>query len=385
MKKILVVIGSRANYGTAKSILKEIKQSKKCELVLVVSSSAVLDRFGDVSKLIEADGFDIDYKFFNLVEGNSLVTMPKSVGVTLIDLSNIFSQVNPDVVVTIGDRFETIATAIAASYLNIPLAHVMGGEVSGTIDESVRHAVTKLAHIHFPASKQSAERIIKMGENPDLVFNFGCPRIDEVDQIINEKVDFEYINKQINSFGVGSEIDIKLPFIILSYHPVTSEFSSTESQFEVILNEIETVGMQVIGLWPNADSGSEKISRMLRIWHKENNKHPLRLIKNLPTNLYFTLMNLTACQVGNSSSALREGSFIGTPAVNIGSRQNGREASENTIFVEHHGEEIRQSINFQLKHGKYQKSDLFGIGKAGKNIVRVLEETHIVTQKKIFY
>jgi UDP-hydrolysing UDP-N-acetyl-D-glucosamine 2-epimerase len=381
----MVVIGSRANYGTAKSILASINNSDRCSLLLVASASAVLDKFGDVSKLMESDGLKIDYRLFNLVDGSSLITMPKSVGISLIDLSNIMEHEKPNFVITIGDRFETIATAIAAAYLNIPLAHVMGGEISGTIDESVRHSVTKLAHVHFPATELSAARLEKMGENPNTVFNFGCPRIDLVKSIIESPLNPENVNSEINSIGVGSKIDITLPFILFSYHPVTSEFSSIEQNIKIILEALDRLKIQVIGLWPNSDAGYEQISKELRIWQQKSKDYPVRLVKNLSTDLYFTLMNLTLCQIGNSSSALREGAYIGTPAVNIGTRQHGRECGSNVIFTENTVGQILSAVKRQILHGKYENSNLFGDGQAGQKIVETLINTDVITQKMMSY
>lgn len=386
MKKILVVIGSRANYGTSKSILTYIKKSTHSSLIIVASASSVLDKFGDVSELMEQDGFTVNYRLFNFVDGNALVTMPKSVGMNLIDLSNIFSHEHPDIVVTIGDRFETIATAIAAAYQNIPLAHVMGGEVSGSIDESVRHSITKLAHLHFPATEISATRISKMGEDRKTIFNFGCPRIDEVKSTLENPPSLEFLNHELNSLGVGSNVDLNLPFILLNYHPVTSEIDKTLAQVKVLLNALDEIKIQVLGLWPNSDAGYEIISQQFRIWQKQSIKnYSIRLFKNLPVCTYFHLMALAACQVGNSSSALREGSFIGNPAVNIGSRQSGRECANNVMFVDFNMKTIINAVKSQINHGKYVRSTIFGDGNAGNQIAETLLKMQVSTQKKLSY
>jgi UDP-hydrolysing UDP-N-acetyl-D-glucosamine 2-epimerase len=381
----MIVIGSRANYGSSKSIIKHINNSKNSELILVASASSVLDRFGDVSELIELDGFKVNYRLFNLLDGNSLVTMPKSVGIGLIDLSNIMFQENPDIVITVGDRFETMATAIAASYLNIPLAHVMGGEISGTLDESIRHAITKLSHIHFPASDNSAERIIKMGENSEFVFNFGCPRIDEVKLILDKSNSPDYLSTVVNKVGVGANLNLNLPFILFSYHPVTSEYDSIDKEIEIILKSIDECNLPVLALWPNSDAGYEIISRRMRVWQQKPKSYPLRVVKNLTIETFFSVMNLTSCQVGNSSSALREGSYIGTPAVNIGTRQQNRESGKNVIFVEPEQHLIVEAIIKQINHGKYESVDLFGNGSAGIRIVETLERIQVSTQKQIAY
>src|SRR5688500_8140864 len=184
MRKVLVVIGSRANYSSIKSVMRAVRAHPDLSLQLLVGASALLDRFGSVIEVIEADGFAADAKVTMIVEGETPATMAKSTGLGLLELPTMFEMLRPDVVVSVGDRFETMATAIAAAYMNIPVAHTMGGEVTGTIDESIRHAVTKLAHVHFPANKLAAERILKMGEAPETVHVVGCPRIDLVAEIL---------------------------------------------------------------------------------------------------------------------------------------------------------------------------------------------------------
>ena len=193
MKKICVLIGSRANYSSIKNLLFELKKNKKVKLILIVFSSALLDKYGRVADIIKKDGFKINEEIYNHLDGETPLTMSKSTGLAIIELSSSFLKHKPDIVLTIGDRYETIATAISATYLNIPLAHTMGGEVSGTIDESIRHAITKFSHIHFPASRDAYNRIIRLGENKKNVFLVGCPRIDEVKKILNKKISINSI------------------------------------------------------------------------------------------------------------------------------------------------------------------------------------------------
>jgi UDP-hydrolysing UDP-N-acetyl-D-glucosamine 2-epimerase len=177
-RKICVVVASRANYGRIKSVLAAIKDSNKLELQLVVSASALLNKYGEVYKIIEKDGFIITRKAYYILEGENHIAMAKSTGMGVIELASIFDDIKPDMVLTVADRYETLATAIASTYMNIPLIHTQGGEVTGSIDESVRHAITKLAHLHFPATEQSRNRLIKMGEDPNFIFNVGCPAMD---------------------------------------------------------------------------------------------------------------------------------------------------------------------------------------------------------------
>ena len=265
LKKICFVIGSRANYSSIKSVMTAVKSDRKFSFQLVLSTSSVLQRYGDVSNLIQNDGFSIDEKIFNLIEGETPLTMAKSTGLCLIELSSVFSRLKPDLVLAVGDRFEVMAVVLAASYMNIPIAHTMGGEVTGTIDESIRHAITKFSHIHFPATKEAAERIRKLGENKDNIFYVGCPRIDYVKEVLSKK---RIYNKNILSQGVGIKFDINKPFIILSYHPVTTEFEKIDSQTRQILDCVNTLDIPTIILWPNADAGSSKIAKLFRVYRE---------------------------------------------------------------------------------------------------------------------
>jgi UDP-hydrolysing UDP-N-acetyl-D-glucosamine 2-epimerase len=384
VKKICTVIGSRANYSSIKSAMAAIKAHPQLELQLVCVASALLDRYGQVVNLIERDGFRVDEKLHILVEGETPATMVKSTGMGLIELSSVFDRLRPDVVITVGDRFETMATTLAAAYMNIPVAHTMGGEVSGTIDESIRHAVTKFAHIHFPASREAADRIIRLGEPADTVFRVGCPRIDLVAQILDD--DGNGLDAHIFDLGVGVPLDLSKPFVIVSQHPVTTEYGEGERQITATLSAVRKCGLAAIVLWPNADAGSEDIARGIRKWRERGLADNMHFFKNLPTETYIRLMSRTACLVGNSSSGIREGAFIGTPVVNIGTRQTARERGSNVLDVPHDENAIAQAIMAQKQRGRCSMEDIYGDGSAGKRIADVLAGLGpIEVQKRITY
>src|ERR671924_1413658 len=251
MRKVLVVIGSRANYSSIKSVMRAVEAHPDLQLQLVVGASALLDRFGSVVDLIEEDGFTPAARVTMIVEGETPATMAKSTGLGLLELPTIFEMLEPDVVVTVADRFETIATAIAAAYMNIPVAHTQGGETSGSIDESVRHAVTKLAHLHFPATELSAQRVIAMGEDPSTVYNVGCPSIDLVAQ-----TDLGSRREALETFGgAGSPIDPEKPFLLVMQHPVTTEYGSGFQQINATLDAVTSIGMQAVVFWSYVYAG----------------------------------------------------------------------------------------------------------------------------------
>lgn len=383
-KTICVFIGSRANYSSIKSALIAITEHPGLELKIILGGSALVKKYGNLEKILNGDGFQVDERIQMLVEGDVPSVMVKTTALGMLGLADAFGRLRPDYVVVIGDRYEVMAPTIAAAYMNIPVAHTMGGEVTGTIDESIRHAITKFAHIHFPANKDSGERIVKMGEERKRVFVVGCPRIDTVKRIIDASPDVpEDIFKQCG--GVGPEFDLKKPFLLISQHPVTTEYTDAEHQInETIYAAMET-GLPIILLWPNSDAGTEGISQGIRKFREKNPNAVLHAFTNLPIDMYVRLMNNTACLIGNSSSGIREGAFLGTPCVNVGTRQAGRERGSNVVDTGYSRNEILQAINKQVEHGKYAAEPIYGDGTAGEKIADILYHTEVEVQKRITY
>jgi UDP-hydrolysing UDP-N-acetyl-D-glucosamine 2-epimerase len=333
---------------------------------------------------MEADGLKATEYVWSVVEGDTPAAMAKSVSLSILELSSIFERIKPDLVVTVADRYETIATAIAARYMNIPVAHTQGGEVSGSIDESVRHAVTKLANLHFPATKKSAENLIKMGESEDSIFAFGCPSID-LAYTADLKMESSFF---ADSGGVGDEIDATRPYVVVLQHPVTTEFGQTRVQIRETLaamKDLASKGLQIIWLWPNIDAGSDEISNEIRGFRETNDAGSFRFYKNFEAEDYLRLISNASCLVGNSSSGLRESAFLGIPVVNIGSRQNLRERASNVVNVGHDRNEIIAATQIQLSKVRYPTSDIFGDGKAGQKIAEKLALVPLKVEKTISY
>jgi UDP-hydrolysing UDP-N-acetyl-D-glucosamine 2-epimerase len=383
VRKVCVVVGSRANYSSIKSAMRAIDAHPDLELQLVVGASALLDRYGTVLELIERDGFTPADRVFMLIEGETPGTMAKSTGLGLLELPTSFERLAPDVVVTVGDRFETMATALAAAYMNIPLAHTMGGEVSGNIDESIRHAVTKFAHIHFPACSDAAERIVRMGEDPASVHTVGCPRIDLVAEVLAQPDDG--LGERLFTEGVGDVLDLGEPFLVVSQHSVTTEYGDGERQITETLMAVREVGLPAIVLWPNADAGSEEIARGIRKLRERRLDEHMHFFKNIPTDDYVRLLRRAACIVGNSSSAIREGAFIGIPAVNVGTRQAGRQRGRNVADVGYSRQAIAEAVERQVANGRYPSEPIYGDGRAGERIADVLSRAEVTVQKRILY
>lgn len=375
-KKVCVVVASRANYGRIKSVLVAIRNSPLLELQLIVSASALLNKYGEVYKIIEDDGFIITRKAYYILEGENHIAMAKSTGLGVIELASIFDDIRPGMVLTVADRYETLATAIASTYMNIPLIHTQGGELTGSIDESVRHAISKLAHLHFPATEESRERLLRMGEDPNYVFNLGCPAMDYLVDI-----DFNFVLSKLKVKGVGFNINLNENYILVVQHPVTTEYNDELDHIRTIISSIDKLDIQVLWLWPNVDAGSDLISKEIRSAREAGRLKKVFFAKNFQIDEYAALMKRAKVVVGNSSSFIREGSFLGTPAVLIGKRQNNRERGSNVIEVDYNEEAIINSINYQIAHGEYPSEKIFGDGQAGERIVRIIESVELKLQK----
>jgi len=383
MKKVCVIITNRAHYARGKLVLKEINEHPELELQLIVAGSALIDKYGDIITKIEEDGFKINKKITMLLEGGTPTAMAKTTGLGLIEFSTAFENLEPDIVLIRGDRYEILAPAIAAAYLNIPLAHIEGGDVTGTIDESVRHAVTKLAHIHFATNETSKERILKMGEIPENVYNVGSP-------------DAEFLNSQDLTFnpneiwkgktiGVGERPVLSKKYLIIIQHPVTTEHKKSKEQTEETIKAIHELKMPTIWIWPNVDAGTDELSKAVRVYRENTEQNHIQFVRFLDPTLFAKLLRNASCIVGNSSAGIKESSFLGTPAVNIGTRQQGRLKDKNVIDVPHNAEEIKEAILKQIKNGNYNQSELYFKPNTSKQIANTLANSKIKVQKRLNY
>ncbi len=385
MDRIAVVVASRANYARIKSVLFALRQHTNVELQLIVGASALLQRFGNALDVIRQDGFEPVARVHCIIEGETPTTMAKSTGLAIIELATLFENLNPDVVMTVADRFETLATAVAASYMNVPLAHTQGGEVTGSIDESVRHAITKLAHIHFPATEIARQRLLCMGENPRSVHLVGCPAIDLIGLTDLEQSPEVVITRY---GGTGQQLDLSRPYLLVMQHPVTTEYPHGLAQVQETIRALEQLRMPTIMLWPNADAGSDDVAKGMRLFREQKKPDYVHFYRNFTPEDFLVLMHHAACMVGNSSSAIREGAFLGTPAVNIGSRQSNRERGRNVIDVGYDADEIMSAVRRHLAVGRYPPDHIYGDGHAGERIARILadlDRAQVPIQKVLHY
>jgi UDP-hydrolysing UDP-N-acetyl-D-glucosamine 2-epimerase len=379
-RKVCVVLVDRANYGRLKPVMRAVAEHPRLQLQVLAAGTMCLERFDLPVNVVRKDGFSIDGEIFIELEGSNPATMAKSVGFGLIEFASEFQRLKPDLVLLIGDRYEALSAAIAAAYMNLCVAHVQGGEVSGSIDESARHAITKFAHYHFPSTQRSAEYIIRMGEDPASVLAVGCPSSDiarEFDRALTPEI--------LNGRGSGAEIDINKPFQLVIFHPTTTEYGGERKQIEQLLAALNEIRQPTALLWPNIDAGSNQVSKVIRVFRDRQRPDWLRTLINFPPEEYLRVLANAACAIGNSSSFVRDASYFGTPIVLVGNRQHGRETDEHVIHVEPVADQIVAATRRQLAHGRYAPSTLYGTGRVSRMIAEALANLAPYTQKRLNY
>jgi len=378
-RKILYISGTRADYGLMKSVLREIEQNPKLNLEIIVTGMHLMKEFGITLREIEKDGFKI-HKINVIYEEDNKESMANFIGKFIQLLTKKIKKIKPDIILLLGDRGEMLAGAIVGAYLTIPVAHLHGGEITSTVDEFSRHAITKLAHIHFPATKKSAERIIKMGEEPWRVHVVGAPGLDT---ILNSKL--------LSRDEIGKKFPIKSkePFILLIQHPVTTEIEEAGKQMEETMKAIKELKINTIVIYPNSDAGGRKIIKVIKKYSNEKFIHSYKSINHLD---YLSLMKHAAVMVGNSSSGIIEAPSFKLPVVNIGIRQEGRERANNIIDVPYNKEKIKKAIKIALSKEfkvKLKKcKNPYGDGKTGKRVANILAKIKIdkkLLQKRLSY
>ena len=383
MKKILIITGTRADYGRFKTIINSINESKELELKLLATGMHLVPNNGYTINEIINDGYTIDATVDMIINGDSGATMAKSLGMGIIGITQAIESIKPDLIMILGDRGEALAGAIVGAHMNIPVAHIHGGERTGTVDESLRHATTKLSHIHFPATEESKERLIKMGEKPEYIFNVGSPGLDAI-------LNIDYLDKNLVKDKLG--FDTNKPVIVMAQHPVTSEIDEIEEQIKETISAIEEMKLQTVIIYPNSDSGGDKIIKEINKLERKNYDF-IKTFKNLKYEEYLNLLNSCDVMIGNSSSGIMEAPSFKIPAVNIGTRQNGRERANNIIDCDYVKKDIINGIDKALNDKEFIRQvsmckNPYGDGNTGVRICEVLEKLELdkkIVQKEITY
>ena len=372
MKTIFVVITARPSYSRIKSYLEELKKSENYDLKIVLTSSALFRNYGDLRTILNEDGFEVDFEISNMMSPNGLISMSKTTGLQIYELSILFNNEKPDAVVTIADRFETIATSIAASYSNISLIHVQGGEISGNIDEKTRHANTKLADLHLVSTNLAWKRVIQMGEDPKKVINCGCPSIDLAKKAVCNNYDVKAIID--NYSGVGNlKEDYYKNYIIILQHPTTYNFEKAELEITITLEACFKYNKQVYVFWPNADAGTDGTSKGIRKFREKYNPKNFIFFKNFKPDDFIRLLYKADFIIGNSSVGIRETSYLKIPAINIGDRQFNRDRGENVLDCEYDSNQIHGCITSILDNKHFVESNLiYGDGNAASKMIEAM-------------
>jgi UDP-hydrolysing UDP-N-acetyl-D-glucosamine 2-epimerase len=379
-RTVCVVLVDRANYGRLKPVMREVQRHPKLELQVLAAGTMVLERFDYPTRVVREDGFPVDEEIYIELEGSTPGTMAKSIGFGTVEFASAFQRLRPDVVLLIGDRYEALAAAVAAAYMNLCIVHLQGGEVSGSIDESARHAITKFAHFHVPSTWRSVEYVVRMGERPNTILGMGCPSSDiarQLDRVLPPEI--------VNSRGSGAEIDVTRPFLLVIFHPTTTEYGGERQQMEQLLAALEELAVPTVLLWPNIDAGSDHVSKAIRSFRDRVKPTWLRTLINLPPEDYLKVLANAACAIGNSSSFVRDASYFGTPVVLVGDRQEGRETDVHVMRVPPSDAVVTSAIREQLARGRYPSSTLYGDGYVSKRVAAALADLTPYVQKRLHY
>ena len=363
-KKVLIVTERRADYSKFRPILKEIQKSKKLDYYLVVTGSHLLKEYGLTIDEIKKDGFKISKKFtmYENIKDDSGAKMTLALSRAIFNLTKIIQKIKPDIILAGFDIGANLAAAIVGAHMNILVAHLEGGEISGTIDESIRHATTKFSHIHFVTHVEAKQRLIRMGENPKFIHNIGNPSLDSIK--IFKKIDPVKLEKEFS-------IDLTKPFFLILQHTVTSEINKIDLHFEKTIDAIRELDVQSIFINGNADAGSKKITNLI-------NKSKIKQYNSLTFEKFINLLSLCTALVGNSSSGIMEAPFLKIPSINIGTRQTGRLHSSSVIDVSYNKRDIKNALKKILYDTNFKKNlrktkSLYGNGTASKKLIKILE------------
>lgn len=369
MKKIVILTGSRGEWGYIRPIMKLARQKEDVKIILIVTNMHLLESYGNSYKEIERDGFTIDYKIHMSLDGYNHITHAKSLGIGLMSLPDIFDVEKPDWVLLAGDRGEQLMGAIAAAYTYTPVAHIQAGELSGNIDGMTRHAIGKLVHLHFAANEDAARRLIKLGEEPFRIFNVGAPQIDEMIQAQYTK---------LSALEDKFSIDLKHGFMLAVLHPVTEEANKAGEQAEIFIKALNRLDEPKVVILPNNDAGSTMIKEAVFKFKKGK----YYFYSNLKREDYLGLLKNAKCIVGNSSSGLLEAPTFKVPAVNIGSRQNLRFRGVNVIDadvdVEKIVEAIKKAISIEFReYLSFNCENPYGDGHSAERILTLLMDIKV--------
>jgi UDP-hydrolysing UDP-N-acetyl-D-glucosamine 2-epimerase len=366
---------TRSQYARVQKVLESLTEDDEIHLDIILSGGSLVHDYGELHDTLEDDGLRVSRELHTLLEGDEPVTQAKTTGMGLIEFASAIDDMDPDAVLTTGDRYETLATTIATAYLNKPVVHLEGGEVTGSIDDRVRHATTKMSDYHFVSTERSQRIVRGLGEPSERVYRTGCPSIDLCRSILEDGRD--YYDPQDEYGGVGPRIDTSGDYLVVQYHPLPTQYESMYDRTWELIEAVDSVDVPAFWFWPNPDSGTGQVAQAMRQYRGQREPEDAHFYINLNPYDFLTMVSNSACVVGNSSVGIRECSFFGVPTVNVGERQVHRERAENVVEVSPDADEIRKAIQKQLEVGRYESSTLYGDGNASEQITDILREEEL--------
>lgn len=380
-RKIAVIASSRATYGYKRRLIGLIEKSPKLELQLIVTGMHLLHEYGYSVQDIVSDGYSIAARVEMMVGGDTASAWAKSLGVEIQNLAQVFSMLKPDIVLVTGDRAEMFAASVTAAYMSIPVAHIQAGDLSGHIDGSARHAITKLSHIHLPSCEDSAERVKKMGEEEWRIFNVGAPQLDDI--VKDQRISREELSGTLN-------IDFSKPVLVVVQHPVLTEIAQVSGQIRATMEAVKNTGYSTIVIYPNVDAAGREIIAIIREYERLPQIH---VFSNLSRKRFLSVLAYAGVLIGNSSAGILEAPSFKLPAINIGTRQKGRMRAVNVIDVEQFDRaSITDAIEKALGDEEYRLAlnkcvNPYGDGHSSERICKILEEIdlHQFREKMMTY
>lgn len=365
---ILGVTGIRSEYDIMSSVFRAIKEHPQLDIELIVTGAHLSDAYGYTINDIKNDGFKIAEEIESLINGDMLSSRVKGLAIQLQGMIQTVVRVEPDFLLVLGDREESISTALIGAYMNIPVAHIAGGDrVIGNVDDQVRHAVTKLAHIHFVTNQESYDRVVAMGEQAFRAFNTGNPGLDRL-------INVERLYDEQLSEKLGFKINVGEPLILLIQHVISTEVEQAYFQMKETLEAVKELGIKTVLTYPNSDAGGQQMIKAIEEYTRLNN---LYITKNLPRLEFINIMRRASCMLGNSSAGIMEAPLLGLPVVNIGNRQKGRLHADNIQFVSHDKNEICNAVKKAIYNEEYRNQvakcyNPYGDGKSSEKIANIL-------------
>jgi GDP/UDP-N,N'-diacetylbacillosamine 2-epimerase (hydrolysing) len=371
--KVLAVTGIRSEYDILQPILSALSKTEGFEVMLVVTGAHLSATFGETVREIEKDGINIVDRIETLLDSSSKSSRVKGLGIALMGMVQTVERVRPDLLLVVGDREEAMGTALVGAYCDIPVAHIAGGDrVMGNVDDQVRHAVSRLAHIHYVTNSESRDRLIRMGEQPFRIVNVGTPGIDRF--MSEPKLSMAELNQQL-----GLNFPENSPYLMVLQHVISSEAEQGYWQMQQTLEAIKQLGLPTLVIYPNSDAGGREMIRCIEDYAPQSF---FVAIKNIPRTPFVNLLRHASCLIGNSSAGIMEAPALGLPVINVGNRQQGRLHSSNVQFVAHDVTAIIEAVHLAVFDADYraqvaQCDTPYGDGNAAQRIAQHLQQQHL--------